>query len=363
MSTPLHEARKALNEVKQKASASRDEVREARARMIAEMIKSLNTLHLGHVAGLDLDDFVPLADGINAIHDNAIQAREKLAENLEKHAGGTGASAARILRAMNAAAEPVFFIGGYANKPDDMFVGAQALGGITALPGSRIELADEVDSQPFEKPAEPTTYEADRAAFAKAKAEKAALDASLRLGLVKQGSELHRDMLGSIVERLRDACDYDNETREDLARVRFGEDTAEETGTTITCPISLRGKIKAAYWLVNERGERLGKKIKRSFEVGGSDDTEDAEDAGPEYDTIDQSDIEAGDIVEWHNGDSVERWEVSCVMGVVEKGKPTVERGAVSLRGLTIRSEVFGDIFQALVLPLAGDPFILRPRS
>ena len=220
---------------------------------------------------------------------------------------------------------------------EDMFTGCEALGGITALSDA------------------PTTWEATRAAHAKAKAEKAALDASLRHGLVARGGELHRDMLRGIVERLRDACDYDNETREDLARVRLGEDTAEETGTTITCPISLRGKIKVAYWLVNERGERLGKKIKHSFEVGGNDDTDDAEDEGPEYDTVSQDDIQPGDIVEWHDGDNVFRFEVTALSQA--DGKLAVVMRNAGECG------VDGMMNMALSLPLKGDPFILRPRS
>ena len=65
---------------------------------------------------------------------SAMPVREAL-KRLEADGGENGAKAAAILRGMNAVAQPVFFTGGYASKPDDMFVGAQALGGITALPG------------------------------------------------------------------------------------------------------------------------------------------------------------------------------------------------------------------------------------
>ena len=76
-----------------------------------------------------------LANELVHQHDIAIAHRTHLAERLEADGGENGAKAAAILRGMNAVAQPVFFTGGYASKPDDMFVGAQALGGITALPG------------------------------------------------------------------------------------------------------------------------------------------------------------------------------------------------------------------------------------
>ena len=85
-------------------------------------------------------------------------------------------------------------------------------------------------------------------------------------------------------------------------------------------------------------------------------DTTGDEDTGPEYDTVSQNDIRVGDIVEYHNGGLVRRWEVLDVEELLIPGFGP-ERAHLRLMGEHNDTETVVDF------PIHSDPFILRPRS
>ena len=84
--------------------------------------------------------------------------------------------------------------------------------------------------------------------------------------------------------------------------------------------------------------------------VSGVDEDEDE---AQEYDVISQSDISAGDIVEYRDGENVARWEV-----VSRELK-------LSERAYEVQLQALGPInaIETVRLPLPFDPKILRPRS
>lgn len=275
-----------------------------------------------------------VSDAIVAQGKTAVDQRYALAKYVEEKGVEHGREAARILREMNTQSAVL----PWEQTPaltDDMFTGCEALGGITALPGSRIELADEVDSQPFEKPTPKTVVVMNRLA-----------EASDCWDLA-DGDDI-RTAFASMPETLRTwtaetvyVSTWAAEVPGLLDQVRARQASFPDARLFVMPIEEIRDLLVR---------QRVDAALRALDAVDPLDLTD--EDTGPEYDTVSQDDIQPGDIVEWHNGDSVERWEVINALS-----------GLVCLRCLTLRSDAFGDIYRTPYLPLPGDPFILRPRS
>lgn len=268
-------------------------------------------------------------------HGQALYDRATLATAAEQSGCEDGAAAARILRGMNAAASPVFWINQSVAKPWDVEPAQGTVMALPAMPGWQVERTPDGGAK--------GVCESGIQFFVNGQGcggvDVQSADQLSRRIILDEFDAGWGDSRARLAKARADLAELKvAEMKADKPIDDFVRDAIAELGTNPETDAITHVLPVGSCW-VEVKVERV-----------------EDEDTGPEYDTVSQNDIRVGDIVEYHWDGKVRRWEV---LDVRENLLPGIgpDRARLKLIGEHNSSEI------SVEFPLLEDPFILRPRA